>query len=74
MAAFSDEELTTFCYDNFRPVYEEFATGMSRTQKVQLLVAYCERRGEMAELLARVERANPYQYGRFAERLRNAAT
>jgi|WetSurMetagenome_2_1015567.scaffolds.fasta_scaffold70154_2 hypothetical protein len=73
MAAFSDEELTTFCYDNFRPVYEEFATGMSRTQKVQMLVAYCERRGEMAGLLARVERANPYQYGRFAERLRNAA-
>ena len=36
MAAFSDEELTTFCYDNFRPVYEEFATGMSRTQKVQI--------------------------------------
>ena len=71
MAAFSDEELTTFCYDNFRPVYEEFATGMSRTQKVQMLVAYCERRGEMAELLARVERANPYQYARFKDRLQN---
>ena len=37
MAAFSDEELATFCFDNFRQVYEEFATGMSRTQKVQLL-------------------------------------
>ena len=71
MAAFSDEELTTFCYDNFRPVYEEFATGMSRTQKVQRLVETCERRGEMAELLARVERANPYQYNRFRDRLRN---
>ena len=47
MAAFSDEELTTFCYDNFRPVYEEFTTGMSRTQKTQRLVETCERRGEM---------------------------
>ena len=65
MAAFSDEELTTFCYDNFRPVYEEFATGMSRTQKVQRLVEYCERRGEMEKLLAQVEQANPYQYDRF---------
>ena len=74
MAAFSDEELTTFCYDNFRPVYEEFAMGMSRTQKVQMLVEHCERRGEMAKLLARVEQTNPYQYGRFAERLRNAVT
>ena len=70
MAAFSDEELMTFCFDNFRPVYEEFATGMSRTQKVQRLVETCDRRGEMVGLLARVERANLYQYGRFAERLR----
>ena len=67
MAAFSDEELTTFCYDNFRPVYEEFTTGMSRTQKVQRLVETCERRGEMEKLLARVERANPYQYTRFKD-------
>ena len=36
MVLFSDEELTTFCYRQFRPVYEEFATGMSRTQKVQI--------------------------------------
>ena len=71
MAAFSDEELTTFCYDNFRPVYEEFATGMSRTGKVQRLVETCDRRGEIAGLLARVERANPYQYDRFRNRLRN---
>ena len=69
MAAFNDEELTTFCYDTFRPVYEEFATGMSRTQKVQRLVEYCDRRGEMEKLLARVERVNPYQYNRFKEHL-----
>jgi hypothetical protein len=69
MAAFSDEELATFCFDNFRPVYEEFVAGMSRTQKVQLLVAYCERRGEMAKLLAQVEYVNPYQYVRLEARL-----
>ena len=71
MAAFSDEELTTFCYDNFRPAYEEFATGMSRTQKVQRLVETCDRRGEIAGLLARVELANPYQYNRFKDHLRS---
>jgi len=71
MTAFNDEELTTFCYDNFRPVYEEFTTGMSRTQKVQRLVETCDRRGEMAKLLARVERANPYQYNRFKDHLGN---
>ena len=71
MAAFSDEDLTTFCYDNFRPVYEEFTIGMSRTQKVQRLVETCDRRGEMAKLLARVERANPYQCNRFKDHLGN---
>jgi hypothetical protein len=71
MAAFSDEELTTFCFDNFRSVYEEFTTGMSRTQKAQRLVETCERRGETEKLLARVEQANPYQYDRLRNRLRN---
>ena len=72
MAAFGDEELTTFCYDNFRPVYEEFTTGMSRTQKAQRLVETCERRGEMEKLLAKIERANPYQYERYRGRLRSS--
>ena len=50
MAAFGDEELTTFCYDNFRAVYEEFTTGMSRTQKAQRLVETCDRRGEIRQI------------------------
>ena len=70
MAAFGDEELTTFCYDNFRPVYEEFTTGMSRTQKVQRLVETCDRRGEMERLLALVQKKNAYQYRRFEPQLR----
>ena len=74
MAAFSDEELMAFCYDNFRPVFEEFAMGMSRTQKVQLLAEHCVRRGQIAELLARVEQANPYQHGRFKDHLRNTVS
>ncbi len=72
MAAFSDEELTTFCFDYYRPVQEQFSTGMSRPDKVQRLVEHCERHGEMKQLLARVEQANPYQYNRFKDRLRNA--
>jgi hypothetical protein len=42
-AAFNDEELTTLCFDHFRPVYEEFAGGMSKGQKVQRLLDYCTR-------------------------------
>jgi hypothetical protein len=72
IAAFSDEELTTFCYDHFRPVYEEFAGGMSRTAKAQRLVEFCERKGQMAELLALVKQKNAYQYGRYESRLRGS--
>lgn len=64
MAAFSDGELTTFAFDHFRPVYDDFASGMARSAKVQRLVEYAEQRGETARLLALVRQANPYQYGR----------
>jgi hypothetical protein len=64
-AAFSDDELTTFCYDHFRPVHETFSVGMTRTQKIQLLLDYCDRQGEMDRLLALVREANPVQYARF---------
>lgn len=71
LAAFSDEELTTFCYDAFQPVYEEFTSGMSRTQKIQRLVEQCGNRGDTARLLALVKQKNAYQYSRFESRLRS---
>jgi hypothetical protein len=69
-AAFSDEELTTLCFDYFRPVYEEFAGGMSKGQKIQRLLDYCLRREQVEDLLAAVREANPAQYRRFEERLK----
>ena len=64
-AAFSDGELTTFAFDHFRAVYEDFASGMARSDKVQRLVEYAETHGETARLLALVKQANPYQYERL---------
>ena len=69
MAAFGDEDLTTFSYDFFRRVYEQFAVGMSKPDKVQRLPADCEKQGRMETLLARVKEANPHQYARFEDRL-----
>jgi hypothetical protein len=54
-STFSDEELSHFCYDHFRAVYEQFADGMSKTSKVQRLIEYCERRGAAAHLLMLVQ-------------------
>ena len=53
-AKFDDEDLTIFCYDHFRPVHEKFASGMSRLWKIQLLIDYCERYGQIDELLTQV--------------------
>ncbi len=68
-AAFSDEELEIFCYDYepFRAVYDSFSTGMSRLQKTQILLSWCERNGRFAELLQQVQIRNPYQYDRLIE-------
>jgi hypothetical protein len=70
MAAFSDEELTTLCFDHFRPVYQEFSAGMSMGQKTQRLLDHCERHDQFGKLLALVHERNPVQYARFEERLR----
>jgi hypothetical protein len=68
-AAFSDEELTTFCFDHFRPVYDDFASGMGKGQKVQRLLDYCVRQEQVERLLAAVRKANPEKYQRFGEQL-----
>jgi hypothetical protein len=65
--AFSDEELNQFCYDNaeFRPVAEQFSIGMSKTQKIQRLIEYCERKVLMARLLGLVKEEQPEQYALY---------
>jgi hypothetical protein len=68
-AAFSDGELTNFCFDYFRPVYNEFSGGMSRGAKIQRLLEYCENHDLVETLLKRAEKANPRQYRKFAHLL-----
>ena len=65
--AFSDEELNTFSFDYFRPVHENFGSGMSKKDKIQALLEYCSRHGEIDRLLNLVKEENPYQYGRYVE-------
>ena len=59
---FGDEELDVFCYDYFREIHEEFAIGMSKTQKVQRLIEGCERRGALPNLLAALREERREQY------------
>ncbi|MFQ5616689.1 MAG: P-loop NTPase fold protein [Anaerolineales bacterium] len=46
-----DETLTTLCFDHYRPVYNQFKAGMGQAQKIQRLLDYCQRHGQVAELL-----------------------
>jgi sulfatase modifying factor 1 len=65
---FSDEELSTLCFDYFRDVYDDFASGMTKGQKIQILIERCERHGVLPNLLAAIQRARPEQYkGRFPQ-------
>jgi AAA+ ATPase superfamily predicted ATPase len=69
--AFSDEELTQFCYDTptLRPVYEQFSSGMGKSLKIQILIEYVERKSLMADLLAQMKEINPSQYETFEKDL-----
>jgi hypothetical protein len=67
-AAFDDEQLSALCFDHFRPVYESFSLGMTKSQKIQQLLDYCYRRDQWEGLLRLVKARNPEQYARFAER------
>ncbi len=62
--AYGDEELATLCFEYFRDLYENFATGMTKTQKILLLLDHCQRRELLPSLFAALERDRPEQYRR----------
>jgi len=68
-SAFSSEELTELLYDEFPHVYEDVASGMSKSQKIVRLIEYCERRLLMPKLLMAVRQYNPAQYFQYEKQL-----
>ena len=68
-AALSGDELTALAFDHFRPVYDQFAAGQTRHQRVQLLLEHAARSGQMARLAALIQEINPARYREFAGRL-----
>ena len=72
-AAYSDDELTTLCFDHFRPVYDQLGAGMARTAKIQYLLEYVEKRQQVTRLIELVEELNPAQAAAHRGRLRRGA-
>jgi len=68
LAALSDDELTALAYDYFRPVAADFTAGQTRSQRVQILVAHCERTKAQQALLAQVQKINPARYAQYEQR------
>ncbi len=59
MERYDDEELTTLCFDYFRTVHADFAVGMTKRHKVQLLLDYCIKHDAFPNLVAALERTRP---------------
>lgn len=66
---FNDEELMSFCYDYFPEVFRGFSVGMSKNQKIQLLLDYCERRDRIEQLLTEVEYKFPVLYDIYKDQI-----
>lgn len=69
-AAFSEEEVTTICFNHFHLVYDNFGSGMSKGQKIRLLLEHCNKHNEHVSLLRLIDKLNPVQYAHFEERRR----
>jgi hypothetical protein len=62
MDIFSDEELTTFCFDNFPDVQNNFTSGMTKGDKALRLLDYCQRRERLPDLLKCLRTERPAQF------------
>jgi len=63
-STYSDEEITVLCADYFRDVSDNFAAGLTKGQKIHLLLDHCQRRGAIPKLLAALQKDRPEQYRR----------
>jgi alpha-glucoside transport system substrate-binding protein len=49
---FNDEELQTLCFDYFPVIFQDFTTGMTKSQRIIALISYAQRRGKLDHLQA----------------------
>src|SRR4051812_19599942 len=67
--ALADEDLSTLCFEHFREVYDQFATGQTRGFRIRLLVEHAFRQRQLPMLLEHLRERNPRAYAEFAPRL-----
>jgi hypothetical protein len=64
---FTDEELRRFCYDmpEFRPVYDQLAQTSGKTEIIDRLIEYADRKLQVELLLALAKEQNPARYEEY---------
>ena len=72
--AFDLEGLNTFCFDHFRPVYDQFQESDRKIARVRMLLEHAERKSELARLLSLIQQENPGKYAQYAGQLGQVAT
>jgi hypothetical protein len=70
----SDETIDTLCYDYFRSVYDQLSVGMSKGQKIQRLIEYCDRQNRIPDLLDAIRQLNPAKYMQYESHLSGFAS
>jgi hypothetical protein len=65
----SDQDLNDLCMDNFRIVYDQFSSGMTKQQKIHSLIEHCSRHNKFSQLLDLVKGLNPEKYAEYEHSL-----
>lgn len=61
----SDSDISSFCLDYFWDVYRNFGRGMLRTEKIDLLLEYCQENDQLNALHQRLKRRQQEQQARY---------
>lgn len=72
--AFSIGEINTLAFDLFPKLQDDFATGASKSDRIQQLVTKANQNGRLPDLIAAVKKENPHQYEIFADQLNKATS
>lgn len=61
--AFDEENFTHLCFDHYKKdVYDRFASGMTRTEKIQILIEHCVRQEQVYSLITLLKSQRPEQF------------
>lgn len=68
-ASFSSDEINVLAFDLFPDLAIDLPDSMTRSEKIKHILNYAKTRGAVPEIVAYVQRENPFQYQHFAAQL-----